>query len=149
MSIEEVRLLILKSKNRNPPTFINAIFKSMDKNFSNTVDFDEFVDGMHNIGMDTSNKIEMRQLFNDFIVAGGEHININKNDYISFAGFVRAVRPEIPLCRLNIILDIFHKLDVNKDGILSIEDFRHIFKKQAKNHKKYLTGEWSIDQVYF
>jgi Ca2+-binding EF-hand superfamily protein len=141
MSIEDIRKSVLKANVRTSPClFITNLFKKLDTDHSNSIDFDEFKRGLKYLGVSNSlGKADIDKLFAIF--------DRGKTGSISFSDFVIALRPPVSPDRFRVIIEAFEKLDVNKDGILSIEDFEKIYTEQAKRHPKYLSKEWNISQV--
>ena len=139
MSVELIRAFLLKSKASKRQTFLNDLFKSMDKDHSRKIDYHEFKQGLFHLGLTDLTEAEIRKLFSDF--------DTKKDGKIDYTEFVTALRPQLPQIRLKAIDEAFRKLDVNNDGVLSIEDFRIVYIEQAKKHPKCLDGTWTIEQV--
>jgi Ca2+-binding EF-hand superfamily protein len=139
MSIELIRQFLLKSKSSNRQTFLNDLFKSMDRDHSRRIDYTEFKNGMKKLGLDDLSESEFRSLFAQF--------DITKDGKIDYHEFVSVLKPGLPPVRTKAIDDAFSKLDVNNDGVLSIEDFRVVYMEQARKHPKCLNGTWSVEQV--
>lgn len=139
MSIELIRAFLLKSKASNRQTFLNDLFKSMDKDHSRKVDYSEFKQGLRNLGLRDLVESEFRNLFNQF--------DVSKDGKIDYHEFVSVLKPGLSPVRIKAIDDAFRKLDVNGDGVLSIEDFRVIYMEQARRHPKCLDGSWTVEQV--
>lgn len=141
MSIELVRSFLLKSKASKRQSFLDDLFKSMDKDHSRKIDYTEFKVGMRNLGLSDLTEAEIRTLFNEF--------DIKKDGKIDFKEFVTVLNPPLSNVRQNVINRAFEKLDINSDGILSIEDFRVVYIEQAKKHPKCIDGTWTVEQVIF
>jgi hypothetical protein len=60
---------------------------------------------------------------------------------------VSVLKPGLSPLRIKAIEEAFAKLDANKDGVLSIDDFRVVYLEQAKCHPKCLDGTWTVEQV--
>ena len=68
--------------------------------------------------------------------------------FFSFEGeFIREIRAPICPKRLNLINEVFNKIDFNKDDLLSVSDLMHWYTNNAKSHPKYVKGEWTVEQV--
>lgn len=140
MSVELIRAFLLKSKNSKKQSFLNDLFKSMDKDHSRKIDYHEFKQGLFKLGLTDLTEAEIRKLFNDF--------DTKQDGKIDFTEFVNALKPQLSAKRLNAIDEAFRKLDVNNDGVLSIEDFRVVYMEQAKKHPKCIDGSWTTEQVF-
>lgn len=141
MSVELIRAFLLKSKASKRQTFLNDLFKSMDKDHSRKIDYSEFKHGLFHLGLTDLTEGEIRKLFNEF--------DTKKDGKIDYTEFVSVLRPSLSTTRLRAIDEAFRKLDINNDGVLSIEDFRVVYIEQAKKHPKCLDGTWTIEQVFF
>jgi Ca2+-binding EF-hand superfamily protein len=141
MSVEEIRKLILKSNvYKSPCLFISHLFKKMDVDHSASIDYIEFKKGLRYLGvLRNFNENETKSLFARF--------DRSKNGNISFSDWVITLRPPLSPGRYNVINEAFQKLDTNNDGNLSIEDFEKIYAEQAKRHPKYLSKEWTMNEV--
>lgn len=47
--------------------------------------------------------------------------------------------------RRSLVHQAFKKLDKTGDGVITIEDIRGVYK--VNKHPKYMSGEWTADQV--
>ncbi len=47
--------------------------------------------------------------------------------------------------RLNLVHQAFDKLDKTKDGVVTSDDLKGVY--NGKKHPKYLSGQWTEDQV--
>lgn len=143
MNIQEFRDRILKSSNKNlnrrESIMISNFFQRMDIDHSNAIDFNEFKLGLESIGLKSLSEESKMDLFSKF--------DKKKSGGIRFDDFIATLKPPISNSRLNVIDEAFNKLDVNKDGVLTIDDFRVLYDNQAKLHPKYVNGEWTKDQV--
>jgi Ca2+-binding EF-hand superfamily protein len=139
MSIELVRSFLLKSKSSKRQSFLNDLFKSMDKDHSRKIDYSEFKTGMRNLGLADLTESEIRNLFNEF--------DSKKDGKIDYKEFVTALNPPLASNRQSVIDRAFQKLDINNDGVLSMEDFRVCYIEQAKKHPKCIDGTWTVEQV--
>jgi Ca2+-binding EF-hand superfamily protein len=144
MNIQEFRDRILKSSNKNlqrrGSTMISNFFQRMDIDHSNAIDFNEFKFGLESIGLKSLSEESKIDLFSKF--------DKKKSGKIRFDDFIATLKPPISNARLNVIDEAFNKLDVNKDGVLTVEDFRVLYDNQAKLHPKHVNGEWTKDQVF-
>jgi Ca2+-binding EF-hand superfamily protein len=139
MSIELVRAFLLKSKASKRQSFLDDLFKSMDRDHSRKIDYSEFKQGLRNLGLTDLTESEIRTLFNEF--------DIKKDGKIDFKEFVTVLKPPLSSARLQVINRAFEKLDINNDGVLSVEDFRVVYAEQARKHPKCLDGTWTVEQV--
>lgn len=51
----------------------------------------------------------------------------------------------MPQSRLDIIDQAFEKIDVDKDGVITVNDLKNVY--SVKEHPKYQTGEMSEDEL--
>jgi Ca2+-binding EF-hand superfamily protein len=111
----------------------------MDRDHSRKIDYTEFKNGMRKLGLEDLTESEFRSLFAQF--------DITKDGKIDYHEFVSVLKPGLPPTRAKAIDAAFDKLDVNDDGVLSIDDFRVVYLDQAKRHPRTINGQWTVDQV--
>lgn len=51
----------------------------------------------------------------------------------------------MPQSRLDIIDQAFEKMDVDNDGVITVNDLKNVY--SVKEHPKYQTGEMSEDEL--
>ena len=139
MSVQLMRSVLLKSKASKRPSFLNDIFKNMDKDNSRKIDYSEFKRGLSNLGFTDLKEAEIRNIFNEF--------DINKDGKIDYREFVNIMKPSLAPQRKDIVDRAFQKLDINNDGHLTLEDFKVVYLEQARLHPKCVDGTWTVEQV--
>ena len=139
MSVELLRAYLRQQKGSKRRTFIYELFQNMDKDKSRQIDYNEFKNGLKRLGMDDLQENEYRKIFNAF---DRDHSN-----RIDFDEFTSAIKGPMAACRAQVIDEAFKHLDVNGDGILTIDDFRIVFDAQAKEHPKFLDESWTLETV--
>jgi Ca2+-binding EF-hand superfamily protein len=140
MSVQLMRSVLLKSKASKRPSFLNDIFKNMDKDNSRKIDYSEFKRGLSNLGFTDLKESEIRNIFNEF--------DINKDGKIDYREFVNIMKPSLAPQRKDIVDRAFQKLDINNDGHLTLEDFKVVYLEQARLHPKCVDGTWTVEQVF-
>ncbi|NWV09259.1 CAPSL protein, partial [Ptilonorhynchus violaceus] len=116
---------------------LGRAFRIMDYNNSRTLDFKEFLKGLHNYAV-RINQEEAQEIFQKFDKDG--------NGTIDFEEFLVTLRPPMSNARKEVVMQAFQKLDKTGDGVITIEDLRGLY--NVKNHPKYQNGEWTEDQVF-
>ncbi|XP_060552504.1 calcyphosin-like protein [Ruditapes philippinarum] len=117
---------------------LSVMFRRMDTNFDKRLSFEELDTGLKEFGIDIIND-DLWILFN--------HFDKDKNSEIDFLELVAKLRPPMALRRIEVTNEAFDSLDANKDGILSIEDLKIVYSVNAKRHPKFISGEWTEEQV--
>lgn len=115
---------------------LNQSFKRIDTNKDGKMDFKEFQDALQYEGIMVDQAIE-RQCYSE--------IDTDNSGEVSFDEFLVALRPPLNSSRKNLIMQAFRKLDKDGSGELTVDDLRGVY--SGKKHPKYLSGEWTEDQV--
>lgn len=97
---------------------LSRIFKAMDDNGNHQLDIDDFRWGLIDFGI-TITKEEASQLL--------KYIDRDGNGTIDFDEFLRFIRGDLNDFRKDLINQAYDKLDVNKDGLVKLEDIEKIY----------------------
>eukprot|EP00347_Sterkiella_histriomuscorum_P021558 403333558 len=134
--IREIKTKIVE-RSANGIRGIAKIFKAMDENGSKTLDVDDFRWGLKDYGI-TISKEESQQVM--------QHFDRDGNGSVDFNEFLRALKGDLNATRKRYIKMAYDKLDVNKDGLVKLDDIAKIY--DASKHPDVLQGKKSHDQVF-
>jgi Ca2+-binding EF-hand superfamily protein len=124
--IKEIKAKIVE-RSANGIRGIARIFKAMDENNSKTLDVDDFRWGLKDYGI-TITKEEATQVL--------EHFDRDRNGTVDFNEFLRAMKGDLNATRRRYIRMAYDKLDVNKDGLVKLDDIAKIY--DASKHPDVL-----------
>jgi len=95
---------------------LSVIFRHMDKDFSKRLSRKEFKQGVVAFGMTELSEKDLELLFQCF--------DKDENDTIDFDEFFRRLRPSLKQSRESTVNEAFDKMDVNKDGVIKVDDLK-------------------------
>ena len=75
-----------------------------------------------------------------------QHFDRDGNGSVDFNEFLRALKGDLNAARKRYIKMAYDKLDVNKDGLVKLDDIAKIY--DASKHPDVLQGKKSHDQVF-
>ncbi|XP_076075270.1 calcyphosin-like protein isoform X2 [Mytilus galloprovincialis] len=125
-------------KGHNGIRGLGLVFRRMDIDFSKGIVYPEFKIAIDRYGLKMSEGYS-KTFFNA--------LDKDKSGAIDFAELMNALRSPMNERRTNVVKEAFDNFDVNTDGKLSLDDLRVFYTANAKNHPKYLSGEWTLDQT--
>ncbi len=115
---------------------LGRIFRAMDDNGNRQLDIDDFRWGLIDFGI-TITKEEAAQLL--------KYIDRDGNGTIDFDEFLRFLRGQLNDFRKNLINQAYDKLDVNKDGLVKLDDIEQLY--DASQHPDVLDGKKTEQEV--
>lgn len=116
-----------------------TFFRGIDSNRDKSLTIDEFSQGLRERNIKLSNA-EMKILFDSF--------DKDKSGSIDFREFLLVLQAPLNNNRLKVVNEAFDKLDVNQDGLIRVDDLQVVLAENARQHPKFIAGEWSLDDVY-
>lgn len=134
--IEEIKAKLLQ-RSSGGIKGIARIFKAMDDNGNRQLDVDDFRWGFIDYGFNLS-KDEAQRLL--------ERFDRDGNGTISYDEFLRFLKGDINDERKKWIRLAYEKLDVNKDGQVTIQDIAQIY--DASEHPEVIEGKKTPDEVF-
>ncbi|XP_053386875.1 calcyphosin-like protein isoform X3 [Mercenaria mercenaria] len=117
---------------------LSVIFRAMDIDYSKRIVFEELKIALQRLGVLISENY-LHTLFNA--------LDLNKSGGIDFCEFMHKLRPPMKQCRIDVIDQAFEKLDANKDEAIMLDDLQVVYSTNAKQHPKFISGEWTEEQV--
>uniref|UniRef100_A0A7S3KF90 EF-hand domain-containing protein n=1 Tax=Euplotes crassus TaxID=5936 RepID=A0A7S3KF90_EUPCR len=115
---------------------LGRIFRAMDDNGNRQLDIDDFRWGLIDFGI-TITKEEAAQLL--------KHIDRDGSGTIDFDEFLRFLRGDLNDFRKNLINQAYDKLDVNKDGLVKLDDIEKLY--DASQHPDVMDGKKTEQEV--
>lgn len=113
------------------------IFKAMDDNGNHQLDIDDFRWGLIDFGI-TITKEEAAQIL--------RYMDRDGNGTVDFDEFLRFLRGDLNSFRKNLIRQAYDKLDVNKDGLVKLDDIAQLY--DASKHPDVLDGKKTPTEVF-
>eukprot|EP00759_Apiculatamorpha_spiralis_P003984 PhF_6_TR12261/c0_g1_i1/m.19429 len=114
-----------------------CVLRQLDNNGDRKLSKEELSEGLRMFKMD-QNPQDLDRLFRYF--------DRDKSGSISVTEFVRGIRPEMPPCRRDLVLQAYSLLDANCDGNVTMEDIKTLF--DASHHPEVISGKRTADSVY-
>jgi Ca2+-binding EF-hand superfamily protein len=116
---------------------LSRIFKIMDDNGNHQLDVDDFRWGLIDFGI-TITKDEAQQII--------KYLDRDGNGTLDFDEFLRFLRGDLNDFRKRLIRQAYDKLDVNKDGLVKLDDIMKIY--DVSQHPDVIDGKKTEKEVY-
>ncbi|XP_041363443.1 calcyphosin-like protein isoform X1 [Gigantopelta aegis] len=117
---------------------LGLMFRHLDIDFSKRIVLRELEDGLKLYGF---------RMSENYLKALFRALDKDNSGGIDFCEFMQELRPPMTSCRINVINEAFDSLDVNKDGIINMDDIKVVYAANARRHPKYLSGEWTEEDT--
>ncbi|XP_041356967.1 calcyphosin-like protein isoform X2 [Gigantopelta aegis] len=113
---------------------ISRSFRIMDDDRSGQLNFNEFLTGCRDVGMDLEDfsKEDLNAVFKQF--------DVDDSGSLSVTEFLRIVRPKMSPNREKLVSMAYSKLDKTGDEKVTVEDLQGVY--DVSQHPKYQNGEW-------
>ena len=112
-------------------------FKLFDDNKNNTLDYTEFSKAFKASNLNIPDN-EIKNLFQMF--------DTNNTGYIDYIEFLGELVGDLNERRKNVILAAFSKLDLDKSGIVELNEVKNLF--NTRNNPLVLNGEKNEEEIY-
>ena len=131
----------IKARNniKNGIIGLNRLFKIFDSNNDHTLDYPEFSKAMKQYNIPNITDNDIRECFNIF--------DKNKNGRIEYDEFIRTLRGRMNITRTSIVLKAFDKVDVDKSGIIELNEIKSRY--NVKNNVDVKSGKKTEEEVYY
>lgn len=116
---------------------LGRIFQIMDDNGNRQLDIEDFRWGLIDFGINIT-KDEAQQIL--------KYMDRDGNGTIDFDEFMRFMRGDLNEFRKSIIRKAYAKLDVNKDGLVKLDDIAQIY--DASQHPDVLGGKKTEEEIF-
>ena len=116
---------------------IGRVFRILDDNRNRQVDLNEMLWGLKDFGI-YLNEDQAKTILAKFDRDG--------SGSVSFDEFIRSLRGELSENRLIWIKQAYDKLDVNKDGLVKLDDVAKLY--DVSKHPDVISGKLSPEQAY-
>ncbi len=94
---------------------LSVLFRKLDKDYSKSVCFREFGEGLRGLGIVMTDS-ELMTVFDSF--------DTNRSGQVDFCEFLRTLKPKMNKRRMDLVMKAFYKLDTVADGVLKVEDLK-------------------------
>lgn len=115
---------------------LGRIFRIMDDNGNHQLDVDDFRWGLIDFGISIT-KDEAEQIM--------KYMDRDGNGTVDFDEFMRFLRGDLNEFRKSLINQAYDKLDVNKDGMVKLDDISKIY--DATQHPDVLDGKKTAEEI--
>jgi len=116
---------------------IGRVFRILDDNRNRQLDANELMWGLKDFDIHLSEE-QVRVLISHFDRDGSETV--------SFDEFLRALRGELSESRVGYIRQAYNKLDINKDGLVTLDDIARIY--DVSQHPDVIDGKKTPEEAY-
>lgn len=116
---------------------LGQVFKALDNNKNKTLDAEELENGFRDFGIN----LNTQQV--EVLV---KHFDRDGSKTISFNEFLQAIRGTMNQSRIEWVKKAYQKLDVNKDGLVKLDDIAKIY--DVSKHPEIVNGTADPKQVY-
>ena len=134
--VEKLRLSCM-ARGINGINGFGRTFRLFDDDGNRQLNLQELINGARDYGCDLKQG-EAQEVFN--------RVDSDNSGSISFDELLMALRPPMSNARLELISTAFEKLDKTGDGKITVDDLRGVY--NARQHKKFKSGEMTEDQVF-
>jgi len=117
---------------------LNRLFKIFDSNNDKTLDLVEFTKAIKQYNIPELSDNDIKECFKLF--------DKNNNGRIDYDEFVRTLRGRMNITRTSIVLKAFDKLDLDKSGIIELNEIKSLY--NVKNNSEVKSGKKTEEEVY-
>jgi len=116
---------------------IGRVFRILDDNRNRQLDVNELMWGLKDFDIHLSEE-QTRVLIS--------HFDRDNSGTVNFDEFLRALRGELSASRVSYIRQAYDKLDINKDGLVKLDDIARIY--DVSKHPDVIDGKKTPEEAY-
>ena len=127
-----------QSSNKKGIIGLNRLFKIYDSNNNKTLDIQEFTKAIKQYNIPELTDNDIKECFRIF--------DRNNNGHIDYDEFICTLRGRMNITRTSIVLKAFDKLDLDKSGIIELNEIKSLY--NVKNNSEVKSGKKTEEEVY-